>query len=184
MQITQKELHSQLRAEAASASKKLAALLKPLDSAKLNEHPEPERWSIGQVLEHLTRGGELFEAPTKALLGAARRDAAASARNWKPSLLGKMIAGSIRGRRPLKSPKIFEPGPTPRPGIVDAFLAREMDFLKEMDDAQSYDWRALRLRSPALPKWAPKMNLGDAFRIHVAHVTRHSGQIERLVEKL
>jgi hypothetical protein len=50
-----------------------------------------------------------------------------------------------------------------------------------MDDAASYDWRALRIGSPALPSWAPKMNVGDGFRIHVVHLTRHSHQIERLV---
>ena len=79
---------------------------------------------------------------------------------------------------------MFRPGPTPRNGVVEAFVAREMRFVQAMDDAASYDWRALRIGSPALPSWAPKMNLGDGFRIHVVHLTRHSHQIERLVGKL
>ena len=53
-----------------------------------------------------------------------------------------------------------------------------------MDDAVSYDWRALRLLSPALPKFMPKFNLGDVFKIHVVHVARHEKQIVRLIGKL
>jgi hypothetical protein len=67
---------------------------------------------------------------------------------------------------------------------VEELLSRELEFVKEMDDAMSYDWRALKIKSPALPSWAPKMNLGDGFRIHIVHLTRHSHQIERVAAKL
>jgi hypothetical protein len=53
-----------------------------------------------------------------------------------------------------------------------------------MDDASRYDWNALKLHSPALPRFTPKRNLGDAFHVHGVHVTRHAKQIERLAGKL
>ncbi|HEY7896736.1 MAG TPA: hypothetical protein VIC24_17655, partial [Gemmatimonadaceae bacterium] len=86
--------------------------------------------------------------------------------------------------KPLKGPKVFQPGPTPRADVVDAFLAGEQRFMKDLDDAGELDWRAVRIPSAALPSWAPKMNLGDGFRIHTVHVARHSRQIERLVGQL
>ncbi len=184
MQITQKELHELLRAEAIASREKIASLTRALDSAKLNEHPEPNGWSVGQVLEHLLVADESYKAPLVELLGKARHDAAAVSRSWKPSLLGRLIAGGVSGSKPLKAPKVFDPGPTPRSGVVESLLSHETDFLRAMDDAMSYDWRALKLGSPALPKWAPKMNLGDGFRIHVLHLTRHSRQIERVARKL
>jgi hypothetical protein len=184
MRLTQRDLHAQLRAEAIATRERIAAMVRPLDAAKLNEHPEPTGWSVGQVLEHLRIADELYEAPLAALLVRSRQDAGAAARDWKPSFIGGLIAKSLLGSKPLKGPKVFRPGPTPRNGIVEALLAHEMEFVTEMDDAMSYDWRALRIRSPALPAWAPKMNLGDGFRIHVVHLTRHSRQIERLVGKL
>ena len=184
MQIPQGDLHQQLRSEAIATREKISALLKPLDDAKLNEHPEPEGWSVAQVLEHLCVANEKNEAIATAALRDSRPDAGAMAREWKPSFLGKLIAGSLLNPRPLKSPKAFRPGPTPRNGVAEALHAQELNFLKAMDDATKYDWRAARIRSAALPKWAPKMNLGDGFRIHVVHLTRHSRQIERLVAKL
>ena len=180
MRIPQRQLHEQLRAEAVATRERIATLLRPLDAAQLNEHPEPNGWSIGQVCQHLIIADELYEQPFADLLRRALPDAGAGAREWKPSFIGGMIAGSLLKPRKLKQPKVFDPGPTPRNGVAEALLAREAKFVEVMDDAVRYDWRALRIGSPALPSWAPKMNVGDGFRIHVVHVTRHSRQIERL----
>lgn len=184
MRLPQRELHRQLRAEAIATRDYIATVLRPLDAAQISEHPEPKGWSVGQVCEHLLIADELYEQPLATLLRATRPDAAAAAREWKPSLIGGLIAGSLLKPKPLRGPKVFRPGPTPRNGVVEALLAREKRFVQAMDDAAAYDWRALRIGSPALPSWAPKMNLGDGFRVHVVHLTRHSRQLARLVGKL
>ena len=184
MQLAQRDLHQQLRAESVATRERIAAMVRPLDAARLVEHPEPTGWSVGQVLEHLCVADELYVEPFAALIRRSRPDAAAAAREWKPSFIGGFIARSQLKPKPLKGPPAFRPGPTPRNGVVEDFLARERRFVDAMDAAASYDWRALRIRSPALPRWAPKMNLGDGFRIHVVHCTRHAKQIERLVAKL
>jgi hypothetical protein len=184
MRLPQRDLYQQLRVEAIDTRERIASIVRPLDPAQLNEHPEPNGWSVAQVLEHLCVADERYEEPLAALLSNSRPDAGAPAREWKPSFIGGMIAGSLLKPKPLKSPKVFRPGPTPRNGVAEELLAREMSFVKEMDDAAMYDWQALRISSPALPSWAPKMNLGDGFRIHIVHLTRHSHQIERLAAKL
>jgi hypothetical protein len=184
MRIPQRELHQQLRAEAIATRERIAALVRPLDPAQINEHPEPKGWSVGQVCEHLIVADERYEKPFADLLRRTRPDAGAAAREWKPSFIGGRIAAALLGSKRLRGPKVFQPRHSPRNGVVETFLARELRFVQAMDDAMRYDWRALRIGSPALPRWAPKMNLGDGFRIHVVHVTRHSHQIERLVGKL
>jgi len=184
MRLPQRDLYQKLRAEAIDTRERIAAMIRPLDPSQLNEHPEPKGWSVGQVLEHLLVADELYIAPLAALMNRTRPDAGAPARDWKPSFIGGLIADALLNPKKLKGPKVFRPGPTPRNGAVEALLAQERNFVQAMDDAASYDWRKLRISSPALPRWAPKMNLGDGFRIHVVHVTRHSRQIERLVGKL
>ncbi|MEP6730197.1 MAG: DinB family protein [bacterium] len=182
--MQQRELHSKLRAESIATRERIAALVRPLNPAQLNEHPEPKGWSVGQVLEHLVIADELYDDPFATLLRNTRQDAGAPAREWKSSFVGGLIAKSLLNPKALSGPKVFRPGPTPRNGVPEVLLGREMRFVQAMDDAASFDWRKLRIGSPALPRWAPKMNLGDGFRIHVVHVTRHAGQIERLVAKL
>lgn len=184
MRMVQRELHQQLRDEVIASRERVAEIIKPLNEAQLNEHPEPEGWSIAQVLEHLILGDERYEAPVAAALSGARPDAAAATREWKSSFIGGLIAGAILKPKKMKAPKVFDPGPTPRHGIAQAFLDRELTFVKTMDVAAKFNWRAIRVRSPALPSWMPRMNIGDGFRIHVVHLTRHSRQIERLAKKL
>ena len=184
MRLIQRDLHKQLRGEGSAAIDKIAGLTRKLDLAKLNEHPEPNGWSVAQTLEHLIIADELYEAPLAMLLNKSRPDAGAPSREWKSSFLGGLIAESLINPKALKSPKVFRPGPTPRNATVETLLTREKNFLKAMDDAGSFDWRALRIKSPALPGWAPSMNVGDGFRIHIVHLTRHAKQVERLVGKL
>ena len=184
MRLPQQDLYKQLRAESIATRERIAAMVRPLDPSKLNEHPEPKGWSVGQVLEHLVVADELYDEPAAALMRSSRPDPSAPAREWKSSFIGGLIAGGLLNPKPLKGPKVFRPGPTPRNGVVEALLGRELKFVQAMDAAASYDWRALRIGSPALPSWAPKMNLGDGFRIHVVHVTRHSRQIARLIGEL
>lgn len=185
MRMIQRELYEQLRKEAIASRERIMAAVRPLDAAKLNERPEPEGWSVGQVLEHLCRADEQYALPMADLLRRSRPDAAAASREWRSSVIGGLIAGSLLNPKPIKrGPRAFRPGPTPRNGVVEAFHAGEVRFAQALDDALQHDWRAIRIASPALPSWAPKMNLGDGFRIHVVHVTRHGRQIERLVSKL
>jgi hypothetical protein len=185
MQMIQRELYEQLRKEAVATRERIASLVRPIDAARLNEHPEPNGWSVAQVLEHLCLANELYEAPMKQLLNRTPADAGAAAREWKTSIIGGLIASSLLSPKPIKQgPRAFKPGPTPRNGVVEAFHDGELRFIQALDDGLRYDWRAVRISSPALPKFMPKMNLGDGFRIHVVHVTRHARQIERLVGKL
>jgi hypothetical protein len=182
--MLQRDLHQQLRAESAATRERLATLLRPLDAAKLNEHPEPKGWSIGEVLEHLCIADELYEQSFPMLMQRARPDAAAALREWEPSFVGKFIANALLGEKRRRAPRVFHPRSAPRGGVVEEFLGRERRFMQELDDAVRYDWQALRIASPALPRWAPKMNLGDALRIHVVHVSRHAKQVERLAKKV
>src|SRR5689334_588162 len=182
--MIQRDLHQQLRAESAATRERLATLLRPLDAAQLNEHPEPKGWSIGEVLEHLCIADELYDEPLAKLLRNARIDAGAALREVKHTFIGGKIADALEKPRKLKGPPAFRVRHGPRNGVVETFLARELRFVQMMDDALRYDWNALKLRSPALPFFMPKLNLGDAFRVHVVHVTRHAGQIERLAAQV
>ena len=184
MSMIQRDLHAQLRTEAVALRERLAALLRPLDAAQLNEHPEPKGWSVAEVVEHLLVSDERSSAPAMKVVQTARADAGAPMREWKPSFLGGLIAGSLEKPRKLKAPRVFQPASPVRGGAVEALLTRESEFVAAIDKAASLDWRALRVRSGALPPFAPTMNLGDAFRIHVVHVRRHTAQIERLISQL
>lgn len=184
MRMIQRDLQQKLGAEIRATRDRISAAVRPLDGAQLVERPEPNGWSVGEVLEHLCLSSELYDEPTRNLVRTAPRDAAAPGREWKSSFLGGLLAGALEKPGKMKAPKAFRPGPTPRNGVLEAFLAGEHLVSSTMVEATLLDWRALRMGSPALPSFFPKMNLGDVFRIYAVHNTRHAKQIERVAAQL
>jgi hypothetical protein len=69
--------------------------------------------------------------------------------------------------------------------LYDDTVARLLASSRPDAGAALRDWKP-----SFLGKWiaesliAPKLNLGDAFRIHVVHVTRHAKQVERLAGRV
>jgi hypothetical protein len=182
MRLPQRDLHDRLRTEALSNHQRVAALARSLDPEQLVRRPQSAGWSVGEVLQHLCVSDELYRKPLLALVSRARPDAGAPAREWKPTIAGNLLASMLENPRRMKAPRSFRPGPTPRPGVVEDFLARDSRMIELMDTAATLDWRALRMASPALPLPILRFNLGDVFRIHVVHVRRHLGQMERVVQ--
>ena len=180
MSITQRDLHARLGTEMRDNHARVAAATRSLNPERLVRKPGPGAWSVGETLEHLILMDELFLPVVVERIRGARPDAAAPAREWRPSFIGKMIVSSLEKPKPLMSPKIGRPG-TPRAGVVEKFLALSTRYLATMDEAQSLDWRALRFAPPLAP-WLPlRFNIGDAFRLHAVHVRRHIGQIDRIM---
>src|SRR5690348_8469657 len=108
MRKIQRELHQELRREHTAGRDRITTLVRPIDPARLNEHPEPNGWSVGQVLEHLLRADEKYEEPFRRLMNESPRDAAAAAREWKSSFIGGMIASSLINPKPIKrGPRTF-----------------------------------------------------------------------------
>lgn len=180
MPLLQRDLHEQLRTEALALHERMATVARGLDPEQLLRRPDPPGWSVGEVLEHLCVADELYAKPTATLIHRARPDAGAPLREWRPSLLGKLIAESLAKPRKLRAPRRLRPGPTPRNGVVEDFLSRNRRLVHRMDESASLDWRALKLYPPTIPIPLAKINLGDIFRIHVVHLRRHLAQVERV----
>jgi hypothetical protein len=184
MRFEQRELHERLRTEALDNHQRIVALARPLDRERLVRRPVPPGWSVGEVLQHLCMTDELYRKPLLALVNGARPDAGAPFREWKPTFVGNLLARMLEKPGKMRAPRAFQPGPTPQPGVVEDFLMRDSRMLALMDQSAALDWRALRMPSPALPVALFKMNLGDVFRIHVVHVRRHLGQMQRVLASL
>jgi hypothetical protein len=180
---TQGELKQKLERDYRATQGRIASLARPLDPERLLRRPGPDRWSVGEVLEHLTLMDGLFLRAVEPLVRTARRDAGAAARPWAPSRIGKGIAESQRNPKPLKAAKAARPA-TPRAGVFEAFLAGHMRFAQLLAESNGLDWNDVRLRPPVMPWFPLKMNLGDVFQIHGVHVQRHCGQIERTIADL
>jgi hypothetical protein len=185
--MLQRDLQQTLRTRARATHDEVARIARPLDPEQLIRRPPDQGWSVGQVLEHLCVSAEIYEGPLQAVLREARVDAAAPLREWAPTAFGRMLVGSLAAPRKLRTPKAMAPRLHPRAGVLEAFLAMHSALVTRIDHAATFDWRAVRLSSPAVPRILQplaRLNLGDAFNVFVVHAERHALQIARVVATL
>jgi hypothetical protein len=176
--VTQEELRADLAA-------RLEAVLRragPLAEETVEQRawrPPGGGWSVGQVLEHLVSNTQSYLRPLEELLArAARSDAPEGGRSWKPTIIGNFLARSLQSSRKLPAPKLWQPGPVPRPNATALFLEASRRLGELMDQAREIAWEDHRFKSPASA--LIRLNLGDAFLALVVHAERHLGQIERI----
>jgi hypothetical protein len=144
----------------------------------LTRRPPAGGWCIAEVLEHLVISADSYlEMLRTALEGEKGRPPSPNAW-WKPTLMGGLLVGSFRSPRRMRAPKIYRPGPTPRPRVLEAFIERQEEVARLITQGSHLDWSRIRVRSPAISLIT--MNLGDAFAVPVVHAERHAAQIERI----
>jgi uncharacterized damage-inducible protein DinB len=144
----------------------------------LTRRPVDGGWSIAEILEHLIVSADSYLDSLRTILQQKDLTRSQSDRTWKPSLMGGLLAQSLRNPRKLPAPKSYKPGASPRPRVLAEFLARQEEVGRLIAEARTMDWQRVRMRSPVLP--IVRMNLGDALTILVVHAERHAGQIERV----
>jgi hypothetical protein len=152
-----------------------------LTDAQLAWVPPAGGWSIGQVLEHLVLGGIVYNEHLGPFVDGVKRSGAGGAdAPWRPSLVGRLLVGSLRPtqRRKLKAPKRIAPGPEPRPHVLAAFLACQTELSELMRRSHDVDLRRAKTRSPL--NRLVTLNLGDCFAVVVVHAQRHVEQMARI----
>jgi hypothetical protein len=177
--VNQEEYRRSLEADAAANAARLRELGSGLDEERLRRRPAEGGWSIAEVYEHLCISDDSYLDRLRSIL--ARPDtprAPLGTVDWRPSFAGGMLANGLRGERKLPAPRIYKPGPAPRPGVVGEYLKRQAELARMLDDAARLEWRRIRVGSPVLG--LIRMNLGDCFTILVVHAARHIRQIERV----
>jgi hypothetical protein len=181
--IRQSEYADLLRAELVATDARLQAVAGTLSQRALGWTPPAGGWTIAQVLEHMIVAADSYLTPMRRLADEALATALATAGAgadpfWRPSLLGGMLAKSLRGPRKLPAPRAYAPAGVPRSDGLEQFRARLRDTALLLERARPLVWSGIRWASPI--SRLIQLNLGDGFAISAAHARRHVGQIERI----
>jgi hypothetical protein len=148
-----------------------------LTPEELRQPPANGGWSIAEVLEHLIVSADSYLERLRNIVVREKRAGDDPNRTWKPSLMGRLLVQSFRSPRKMRAPKIYRPGLTPRPRVLEEFLQRQEEASRLIAESADLDWRGIRFVSPVTS--LVRMNLGDALTVLVAHAERHAEQIER-----
>lgn len=173
------ELVAQLDEIAAGARREFGGL----SAAQLNWRPSPERWSVGQCLEHLIKSNGRF-FPVLERLARGERSQSAWER-WSPlsGLFGRLIERTLAddGGRKYKAPaKLLPSASDVSADVVEQFAAQQRELGELMGAAPLAGLSRTVVTSPI--SGFITYSLHDACRIVVAHERRHLRQARRVTE--
>jgi hypothetical protein len=164
-----------------AADRRAVALAKHLNAAQLNWQPRPGAWSIGQCLEHLRIGNEVYlPAIAAALEGRKHASVEEISLGWFSRwFIRSFIAPNPGGTR-ARAPKKVAPPLQVEPGILDAYLRSNQAARELTARAGAYDVNRIRFRNPFIA--GLRFTVGTGLEITAKHQARHLLQAEKVKE--
>ena len=162
-----------------ASDQRATSLVSGLTEDQLNWQPGPGAWSIGQCLEHLCIGGELYLPPiAEALAGKP----AAPVPDITPGWLGRWFIRSFIEPSPqtkrAQAPKKIVPGSRVELAVLDRFVRGNQAIRDMVRRAAEHDVNRIRFRNPFLP--VLRFTVGTGFEILSGHERRHLLQAEQV----
>jgi DinB superfamily len=171
---------ARLISEFTESDARAEAVARTLSGEELNWKPRPEAWSIGQCLEHLTNGNDLYLDAIEAAL--TRNLAGGSVPEITPGWFGRWfirayMEPSTKTTR-ATAPKKIAPPSTIDLDVVDRFVRGNERVRAIIRRASDYDVNRVRFTNPFVP--VIRFTVGTGFAILAAHERRHLLQAERV----
>jgi hypothetical protein len=153
-----------------------------LSELQLQWRPAPEKWSIGECLDHLNMAWGMLPRFDKRI-AQGREKSLSGAGPFRARFLGGLYIRSIEPpvRLRLPSPKLYRPRTDLRlEEILPRFTQLQEELHKRVEEARGLDLARLRLSSPVTRRF--KMSLAEWFAFLAAHQRRHLWQARRVRE--
>ena len=160
-----------------------------LPENELSARPDPDRWSVLEIAEHMNlTSGHYFKLLRK--LYSDPRSRIKLKEFFHPGRFGEM---SVKAMRPtaegrinwkMRTLGIFEPRTARTKGRTALHELRSMlaGFMELLDQARTRGLEGEKITSTLGP--ILRFKLGDAFRFPIAHQQRHFLQIDRTLQQL
>ncbi len=171
--------------QAAAQKIEAASLLEGMSDSLYRWRPEPQKWSAGEHVVHLTLSVLPYLEPLDRAIEDAGAAAGAGGRRsprepWTGAFLLRNMEPPPRRRfRTFK--RLLPLDVPPREQALAEFGAALDDFAQRAERARQIDPRRARLRSPFVPLIA--LSARQAFDVVLAHDRRHFWHIRQILER-
>ena len=155
-----------------------------LKEDQLNRKPSPDKWSIGECIDHLVVSHEQYLNKIRKT-NIENPPSGKGLISYKHSLFGKLLINAVAPEttRKVKTFKVFKPNhKLINVGVVDNYYRSLDELIDIAGKFEGYDLNKIRISSPISS--FIRLNLGDAFMIHLNHDRRHINQANNVLKKL
>ena len=158
------------------------ALVDALTDEQFNWQPAPGSWSVAQCIEHLNTTARLYLPQLDEAIANAIRRGTYGEGPFSYNVIGRFFTAAMEppARFRVSAPKMFHPpAPRPRPAVMAAFRAYQVQFTDRLRQANGLDLARAKVRSPGAA-WL-RFSLGSGFALMLAHERRHLWQARNVV---
>jgi hypothetical protein len=162
-------------------------LVAGVDDEVLLTSPDPETWSVAQILDHVNTAGWLLLNPLEDAIQTGHERGRHGEPPFRYGFVSRWFVRSMKpsSRWTFTAPSVFEPDTSdtlyPRE-TVEEFRALQDQFASCVGDAEGLDLRRIRVSSPAVPLL--RISLGAWFEATLAHEERHLQQARNVLQSL
>lgn len=174
----------QLMADLQTIQAVTAQRFRPLNDEQLNRRPSPDKWSVGQCLEHLNIIWGYYLPLITRRLQQAQSKQTRPAEMVKHGFIGRRLTAAMRvpaSDKPLTSPQQYAPSGSRLPRTVVEVFGRQLDeLLTVVQQARSINANAVRIPNPIIPLL--RLRLTDQLEFLVVHLQRHVTQAGQVLD--
>jgi hypothetical protein len=154
-----------------------------LSAEQLNWKPSPEKWSIGQCLDHLIAGNTEMLAKIWLKVRAQQKPTFFEKLPLLPKIFAPLVVKAVSPEsvRKVRNPRILDPAESDIPrDVVTKFLDTQAKAAAAIEAVGNMDPEKIVMTSPVAPFIT--YSLLDGYRIVVYHGQRHLNQAKRVME--
>ena len=182
--ITSKDVIEKFLSEAPKLKTIISNDFGELNEDQLNFKPSPDKWSIGECIDHLVVSHDQYLKNIRKV-DVESIEPGNDSKPYKHTIFGNILVNSVspEATRKVKTFKVFKPiHKLIAIGVVDDYHRSLDELIDVARKFEGYDLNKIKISSP-ISNFI-RLNLGDAFIIHLNHDRRHINQSDKVLEKL
>lgn len=161
-------------------------LTQDLTPQQFNWTPEPDRWSVGQCIDHLNTAGYQLLPRLEQAIRKGREKGLAGAPPFRYGIVSRWFIrfNAPSSRFKMKTFEVYEPmsdGPLDKEETVGRFVELQRRLAAKVDDTEGLDLRKIRAPSPV--SQCLRLSIGAWFEGTMAHERRHLQQARTVMEE-
>jgi len=166
-----------------SSTKQVQESFGKLSESQLNWKPAPERWGVGECLEHLIKGNKLYFPEFEKIAKGERKNSIWQSISPLSGFWGNFIANAVSpdNAKKIKTFPVFMPAKSSIPaGITSDFVKMNEEITGYIQKFEGVDLKKIKISSPA--SGFITYSLENALKILTHHEQRHINQAKRVLE--
>ncbi|MFT6816085.1 MAG: hypothetical protein ACJAZ3_002002 [Sphingobacteriales bacterium] len=178
-----KDTLSQLIEDNKSFLTEIEEVISKFSDEQFNWKPIPEKWSAGQIVQHLFKSDGLYMANIYGSIIKKSHLKSDNSKKYSLGLMGKFMINSVvnpNRKSKMKTMKMFKPTGVKLPiSAFNEFKRQQNTFIDQMKESVNLDLKRIKVASPA--SRLIQFSLIDCYNLNVKHNFRHLNQLKELI---